>query len=114
MLLLAATVAVTCLAADVSGKWNFTVDLDFGSGSPSFTFQQAGENLTGTYSGEFGQADVKGSVKGNRIEFEFTGEYSGQKLRVRYTVTIQRDGTMKGTADYGGQASGTWTAKKAD
>ncbi len=113
ILLLAAAVSATLLAADVSGKWNFTVNLDFGNGTPVFTFQQKGESLTGTYSGALSQADVKGTVKGNRIEFEFTGEYNGQQFAVRFTGTIQSDGTMKGEADYGGMASGTWTAKRA-
>src|SRR5713101_1513454 len=56
------------LAADVSGKWNFQVNLDAGSGSPTFTFKQDGETLTGAYAGRLGSAKVSGAVNGDRID----------------------------------------------
>src|SRR5712691_2055057 len=55
------------LGADVSGKWNFQVNLDAGSGSPTFTFKQDGETLTGAYAGRLGSAKVSGAV--NRAIF---------------------------------------------
>jgi len=96
-------------AADVTGKWTFSVQLDMGSGSPTFVFEQDGENLTGTYSGEAGQAKLKGTVKGNEIQFSFDSDFGV----VKYEGTIEDADSMKGTADYAGQASGTWTAKRA-
>jgi hypothetical protein len=92
---------------DVTGTWSFEVDLGVGQGSPVFTFEQKGERLTGTYSGQFGEAKVTGTVKGNHIEFSF--EVQGGKAV--YTGTIEKD-TMKGKANYADQASGTWTAKR--
>ena len=102
--------ALPAAAADVTGKWNFSVQLDMGSGSPTFVFQQDGEKLTGTYSGQAGEAELTGTVKENKIQFSFESAFG----TVTYEGTIEEDGTMKGTADYGGQASGTWTAKRAE
>ena len=106
--LLAATVALAA-QADVTGTWNFVVELDVGGGEPTFVFTQDGETLTGTYEGTFGSADVTGVVKGNEIQFAFGSE----GVEATYTGTI--DGNMmKGTCDYGGVGDGTWEARKAE
>jgi hypothetical protein len=94
---------------NVTGTWVFQVETSAGSGSPTFTFKQDGETLTGKYSGQFGEADVKGTIKGNKIEFSF--EAGGGV--VVYTGTIE-GGTMKGKVDLAGQAEGTWTAKRKE
>ena len=36
----------------------------------------------------------------------------GTSIVVPYAGTVERDGTLKGTVDLGGQASGTFTAKR--
>ena len=101
------------LAADVSGKWNFQVNLDAGSGSPTFTFKQESETLTGTYAGQLGSARVSGAVKGDSIDFSFEAEYGGGKIKAHYIGKIQSPTKMSGSVDYGGLAKGTWTADKA-
>lgn len=92
---------------DVTGDWIFAVETSAGSGAPTFTFKQEGETLTGKYKGQLGEADVKGTVKGDKIEFAF--EVSAGL--VVYSGTIEK-GTMKGKVSLGDQASGTWTAKR--
>ena len=96
------------LAADITGNWTFQVDLGGQGGSPKFSFQQKGEVLSGTYSGQLGESKLTGAVKGDKVEFQF--EISG--IAVAYIGTIVSATVMKGKADYGGQAEGTWTAKK--
>ena len=105
-----APVVVAGQANDVTGVWNFTVETAQGSGSPTFTFKQEGEKLTGQYKGAFGEAPVSGTVKGNKIDFSFkaTGAVEGT---VTYTGTIDGN-TMKGTAKFGDLGDATWTAKK--
>jgi hypothetical protein len=102
----------TALAADISGTWVFDVVLDAGGGTPTFTFKQTGEKLTGKYAGQLGESDVVGTVKGNAIEFSFEISGGGEKLKVTYKGTIETALSMKGTADYGGVGKGTWTAAK--
>jgi hypothetical protein len=105
-------IAVCLLAADVTGTWKFTVETDQGSGDPTFTLKQNGEQLTGTYSGLFGKRDITGSVKGDKIEIRFQAEMQGQSFEIKYSGTIESATRMKGAVDLGGMASGTWTAAK--
>lgn len=95
---------------DVTGAWDFTVETDAGSGNPSFTFKQDGEKLTGRYKGAFGEADLTGTVKGDKIEFSIkvTGQLEGV-----VTYTGATDGkTMKGKVSLAGVGEGTFTGKK--
>ena len=111
-LLLFALIPMAALAHDITGKWIFQVDTDAGSGSPTFVFKQAGEKLTGTYSGLFGSAELTGPVKGDDLEFSFEAEAEGQKAKIVYQGKIESASKMKGSADLGGLGSATWTAIK--
>jgi len=104
--------SATAFALDISGKWEFTVQLDAGSGSPSFVFKQAGEKLTGTYNGLLGSSELTGTVKGQSIEFSFEATFQDQKGKVTYKGSIESDTRMKGEVDYAGLGKGTWTAVK--
>jgi hypothetical protein len=102
------------VAADVSGTWQLTVEINQGSGSPTVTFEQKGEQLTGTYHSQvFGEAKLTGTVKGDVIEFHFVGEAGGEKIKVDYKGRIESAMAMKGTAIYHGfDDKATWTATK--
>jgi hypothetical protein len=109
-------VADTPMAAqgkvDVTGKWVFDVTTSGGSGTPTMMFKQDGENLTGTYEGQLGKANLKGTVKGQAINFSFTVDVQGQVAEVTYDGRVEKD-SMKGTVDIGpGAASGSFTAKR--
>lgn len=105
------TAPLTAQATDVTGEWIFTVQTDQGSGTPTFTFKQDGEKLTGKYVGQFGAADLTGSVKGNAIRFNYTIDAQGQQAPVNYEGTVEKN-TMKGKLDIGGMINGTFTATK--
>lgn len=96
---------------DVTGTWTFEVTTSAGSGTPTMTFKQDGETLTGTYDGQLGKAPLKGTLKGAAITFWFVGDAQGQTFTVVYSGTAAND-SMKGTVDLAGQASGTFTAKR--
>ena len=96
---------------NVTGEWVFNVTTDQGSGTPTMTFKQEGEKLTGTYNGQFGSADLTGTVKGNAIQFSFTIDVQGQQAPATYKGTVEKT-TMKGSMDIGGMVSGTFTATK--
>ena len=76
---------------DVTGDWAFAVETGMGSGNPTITFKQTGENLTGTYNGQLGNTDFKGTVKGTDIAFSFTIDAQGQTIDVVYTGTVDND-----------------------
>ncbi len=98
------------VAEGVTGAWSFTVDLDTGRGSVSFVFRQDDEQLTGSYDGAYGSAEVIGTVQDEDIEFSF--EVEGGK--VTYVGKILGR-TMEGTCDYGEVAgAGTWEATRGE
>jgi hypothetical protein len=96
------------LAADVTGKWSFTVETGAGSGSPTFEFVQKGNTLTGTYEGAVGKAPLKGTVEGNKIEFTVTASQG----ELKYSGTIESPTQMSGKADYPEIGEATWKATK--
>ena len=97
---------------DVTGKWLFNVETGAGSGTPTITFKQDGEKLTGHYTGQLGEADLTGSVKGQDIAFKFDVDAQGTALAITYTGTVDGKDSMKGKVDLGGLGEGTFTAKK--
>ena len=98
-------------ATNVTGEWSFEVTTDQGSGTPTITFKQDGEKLTGKYAGQLGNADLTGTVKGNAIHFTFSIDVQGQQAPVTYDGTVEKN-TMKGKLDIGGMVNGTFTATK--
>jgi polyisoprenoid-binding protein YceI len=110
--LLLALFSTLAFAADVTGKWVFQVETDAGSGAPSFVFKQAGEKLTGTYTGTFGTAELNGTVKGDEIQFSIEVDVGGQKGTIVYKGKIESADKMKGTVDLSGLGSGSWTGTK--
>jgi len=97
---------------NISGDWSVTVETSGGSGSPSFTFKQDGENLTGMYKGQFGESALTGTVKGSDIKFTIKINAQGQDLTIVYTGKIESKDSMKGTVALGELGEGTWTGKR--
>jgi hypothetical protein len=112
MLCLALMILFPALAADISGTWDMTVNSEAGTANPVFTFQQQGETLTGNYKGLLGEAKVSGTIKGDKVEFSFDGEYEGNKFKVVYSGTVESAGLMKGTARFGDLGEASWSGKK--
>lgn len=103
----------TALAADekvdLTGTWEIAIEIAGQTGAPEFTLEQNGDKLSGQYKGQFGEADVTGKVDGKKVEFSFDLEDGSKAV---YTATLESADIMKGEADYGGQAEGTWTGKR--
>jgi hypothetical protein len=97
---------------DVTGKWVFSVQTGAGSGTPTFTFKQDGEKLTGHYSGQLGEAELTGTVKGDAITFTFNGDAAGNAVEVTYSGTVESKDSMKGKVKLGDLGEGTFTGKR--
>jgi hypothetical protein len=103
--------ATPAASLDVSGSWAFTVETPAGSGTPTMTFKQDGEKLTGQYVGQLGEAPLSGTIKGAAIEFTIDVSVEGNALRIRYAGSADK-ASMKGTVKLGDIAEGTFTATK--
>lgn len=104
--------ALTALAGDsVTGKWELTVDLSDGQGgTAAFDLEQADDGtLSGTYNGALGQQKIKGTVKGEKVEFSFDSDAG----KVSYVGSV-KDGKMSGECTYGALGSGTFEGEKVD
>jgi hypothetical protein len=97
--------------ANVAGQWQFTVQLEIGTGTPVVTFKQDGEKLTGTYEGRYGTSNLQGTIKENHIEFTVTVVAEGTTVSGVFTGTYDAD-KMTGDVEYEGAGAGTWIAAR--
>jgi len=96
-------------AADVTGKWAFEIPTDMDTFYPTCAFEQDGEKLTGTISGQGGTNELEGTVKGNEIQFSFQSEMG----TITFEGTIEGADRMNGTLDVEGYGSAAWTAQRS-
>ena len=98
---------------DITGKWVFNVETSAGTGTPTVTFKQEGEKITGHYSSmTLGEADFTGTVKGRDIAFNFMANVLDMQIPVSYTGTIEGKDAMKGKIEITGLGDGTFTGKR--
>jgi len=98
--------------AKVAGKWNGALKLESIQSSPTLTFVQDGEKLTGTYQGYYGASPLEGTVKEKEINFTVTYNIEGSKIQAAFTGTVDGD-SMGGRVEFEGAGSGTWSATRA-
>ena len=97
-----AALAAQASKVDVTGKWMFNVETAAGSGTPTITLKQDGDKLTGHYSGQLGEADLTGTVKGQEIAFKFSVDAQGNNLDCTYTGTVEGKDSLKGKVNIAG------------
>jgi hypothetical protein len=103
----------TAGTADLSGTWNVSVELPNMTATPTLVLKQDGEKLTGDYvSAQYGKFALAGTVKGADVSFWFAMNVEGNALNVTYTGTVDKEGALKGSVNYGDMMSGTFTAAK--
>ncbi len=115
-LLLIATVAVTALAADVTGAWSWTTKTKKGKEFENrLTLKADGESLTGELSrGKRATEISKGTIKGDEISFEVKGERNGQEIVQKFEGKVEGDkitGTVSGGRS--GGKSRDWEATRS-
>jgi hypothetical protein len=110
-ILFAASVAVARQAdASVAGSWDITVESPQGKRTSILVIKQEGGKLVGTMKSQRGERPLDSiSVKGNEITMAITIPFQGSDMKITYTGKVEKD-SMKGEADFGGLASGEWSA----
>ncbi len=99
---------------DLTGKWLFSVVTDNGTGTPTVTLKQQGDTLSGHYSSQtLGEVDFKGgTVRDKAVHFSFAVDVQGTSLTLTFAGTVEADGSLKGTVDFDGMGSATFTGKR--
>ncbi len=92
---------------DISGTWDLEVETPSGTGNPVLEIKQEGNQLTGTYSGAFGQAPLKGKIKGEKFEVKFNSGGLDMIYKGKSDGT-----TMKGSVDLGQYGMGSFAGNK--
>lgn len=112
--LLVALASPVSAQVDMTGTWNFDVDVQGQVTNPSMTLQQNGTQITGTYSSPtLGDADVTGTVEGNRVTVTFEVDFGGQVGTVSYSGTVNSAGLWSGDFSLAGLADGTFVGEKS-
>lgn len=114
LLLLPAATSAQAPAADLSGRWTFTVTTENGTGTPRVVLEQDGSEVTGTYSSDrMGTRRLEGTVHGDTLTFRLAPA-EGAMVILTFTGVLQPDGTLAGSADFGGMGGATFTARRED
>ncbi len=108
--------AVTALAADVSGKWTAeSQGRDGQTRTTTFNFKVEGEALSGTISGMQGETPISdGTVKGEDLAFNVVMNFNGNEMKMMYKGKIAGDEIKMTRTREGGNGPGQeMTARRA-
>jgi hypothetical protein len=111
-MLTALSAPIAAQTANLTGKWVFTVETSAGGGTPTITLRQDGDKLTGHYTGQLGESDLTGTVKGQELTFTFAVEVQGTRLVCTYAGNVESKDSLKGTVKIAPLGDGTFTARR--
>src|SRR5262245_42469425 len=95
---------------DVAGEWDVTVNSPQGTNQALLTLKREGDAWTGAFKGARGERPLQNvTLKGNEIRFEMKVSLQGNDAVFVSSGAVDK-GAMKGTADFGGFATGDWSA----
>ena len=84
---------------------------DAGTGTPTVTFKQEGQKLSGRYVGMFGESSLTGGVKDKAFTFSVKVDAQGNAVTITYTGTVEQN-AISGRVTFGDLGEGTFTGKK--
>ena len=100
-------------AKSIAGTWNATVKLPNGGGNPTITFAVKGDSVSGNVKRVSGEEfPLKGTIKGKDLTYSYSIPGESQQILVTVKAKVMGD-SLSGTMDFGGQATGELTAKRA-
>ena len=104
--------SVTTLHAQKAGvgTWAFTTLSPEGETKSTLVISEEGGQYKAVAKGERGERPYDSiAVEGNKITLVLTISYNGSPMTITYNGKIDKT-KMEGEADYGGLATGTWSA----
>ena len=111
LIVFSSLVSAPIAMGDISGEWNFSLNVQGQSGSAVATIRQNDEEIEGTYVGQrFGTVDFVGTIVDGELDFQLNLDLGP----IIYEGRLQDDGSIKGTADLAGMALANFVATKSD
>ena len=97
-------------SSSVVGTWGMTVTSPISETKSTLVIREDGGALKAFAKGEQGERPYdKSEVEGTKITMVLTISYEGSPMVITYTGAVEK-GKMGGEADFGGLATGTWSA----
>ena len=94
-------------AADIDGTWSVTIESSTSKSSSTLVLKGEGAAITGSYTGQFADAQLTGTLSGNDIVMSFKTESQGVPLDITYVGTVDGN-VMKGTVTVVGFGEGAF------
>jgi hypothetical protein len=92
------------------GSWDLTTTSPEGEFKSTLVVREEGGKLVAVGKSAQGERAYDSvAVEGNKITLVITISYNGSPMVITYNGKVDKD-KMEGEADYGGLASGTWSA----
>ena len=102
-------------APTVAGKWNMNVESPNGSMQSGLEIAidaKDAKKVTGMLSSQMGEAPLEGEIAADgKLTFWITMNAGGNNMSITFVGTIQKDGSLAGTLDFG-QGEIPWTATR--
>lgn len=101
-------------APEVFGEWELTTLSPVGESTNTVEFRKDGETVKALAKSPQGERPYDSvSVDGAKVTLVLTIDYQGQPMTITYMGTVA-DNQINGSADFGGMAQGSFSAKKKD
>ena len=97
--------------ADVSGQWDVEMSYVRMSAKHRFVFDQDGDSLLGTHTGETTGSDLKGWIEGNKIRFRSAHPLEGAGFHFEFMGRVSGE-EMVGEVDLGEYGAARWSAQR--
>ncbi|MBI4902199.1 MAG: hypothetical protein HY820_01100 [Acidobacteria bacterium] len=100
-ILLAALMALSAFAADVTGKWKSSFTGPNGTIENTITLKADGAKLTGSMESTRGKSDIMdGKVDGDKVSWVVVRNFNGNEVKMQYSGVVNGD-EMKIKATFG-------------
>lgn len=110
VMVVAVSVALGGQSVNVTGSWDITIESPQGKNTALLIIKKEGDNLSGSMKSPRGERPLDSiTLKGDDITFVITRQIQGQDVKFTYKGKVAKD-SMKGEADFGGLATGSWSA----
>jgi hypothetical protein len=100
-------------AEAVAGDWELTTLSPLGESTTNVTITKEGDGIKAVAKGAQGErAYDSAAIKGKDITLVITIDFEGSPMVITYNGTVSEGAAINGSADFGGLAEGSFTAKR--
>lgn len=94
-----ASTAFAAAAPNLTGKYTLHQSVAGNDSDSECNFVQTDTKLTGTCKGQEKDVEIKGTIDGNKANWQYESEYNGTPLTVKFTGTVDDSGKITGSVD---------------